>query len=314
MARLERLVNLTSALLAADRPLTAEELRERVPGYPADKPSFRRQFERDKEALRELGLPLHLVAVANESQTAYRVNPDELYLRDPGLASDELAALHLASRMVRMKGMPDAELAAWKLGVSEDDAAATVRLVDGPERSAEQAAAELPAGDALAAIFGAIAGGRAVSFGYREAQRHCVPRRLSFRNGHWYVAGYDQGREAERSFRIDRIVGQVVVGDQIDPPQLNRASVGFDRPWELGDGEAITVRVRIDAPQAPWTVTHLGPTVAVESHPDASITITLSVRNVDALRSFVLGFLDHAVVVEPTEMRSAVLDWVRTAL
>ena len=67
MARLERLVNLSAALLAADRALTAEELRERVPGYPDEKSSFRRQFERDKDALRELGIPLQTVTLRNPS-------------------------------------------------------------------------------------------------------------------------------------------------------------------------------------------------------------------------------------------------------
>ena len=54
--RLERLVNLTATLLDTRRPLTLDELSERVePRYPEDKTSRRRQFERDKETLRELG-------------------------------------------------------------------------------------------------------------------------------------------------------------------------------------------------------------------------------------------------------------------
>ena len=58
--RLERLVNLTATLLDTRRPLTLDELAERVePRYPDDKTSRRRQFERDKETLRELGVPDH---------------------------------------------------------------------------------------------------------------------------------------------------------------------------------------------------------------------------------------------------------------
>ena len=107
MSRIERLVNLTAALLATERALTAEELRDRVPGYPEDKASFRRQFERDKDALRELGLPLLLESqrMGSEEQSAYRIDPDRYYLRDPGLTPDELSALHLASRMVRVEGL-----------------------------------------------------------------------------------------------------------------------------------------------------------------------------------------------------------------
>ena len=44
MDKLERLLNLTAALLHADRPLTADDLRDRVGGYPDAKASFRRAF------------------------------------------------------------------------------------------------------------------------------------------------------------------------------------------------------------------------------------------------------------------------------
>src|SRR5687768_14446799 len=58
MDRLERLINLAAELLAADRALTRDELRERLGVYPTDDASFRRAFERDKEALRSMGMPL----------------------------------------------------------------------------------------------------------------------------------------------------------------------------------------------------------------------------------------------------------------
>ena len=57
--RLERLLNLTATLLDTRRPLTLDELAERVePRDPEDKTACRRQFERDKETLRELGVPI----------------------------------------------------------------------------------------------------------------------------------------------------------------------------------------------------------------------------------------------------------------
>ena len=57
-SKLERLLNLTAALLDTPRPLTAEQLRQRVPGYPSDAVAFHRAFERDTDDLRELGIPL----------------------------------------------------------------------------------------------------------------------------------------------------------------------------------------------------------------------------------------------------------------
>ena len=40
MSRLERLINLTAALLHTDRLLTADELHQRVPGYADDRNTF----------------------------------------------------------------------------------------------------------------------------------------------------------------------------------------------------------------------------------------------------------------------------------
>ena len=53
-AKVERLLNLSAALLAAERPLSAQDIARRVPGYPEDQASFRRAFERDKDDLRHL--------------------------------------------------------------------------------------------------------------------------------------------------------------------------------------------------------------------------------------------------------------------
>ena len=63
MDKLERLLNLTAALLHAEIPLTAEELRDRVGGYPDTKATFRRAFERDKDDLRSMGMPLRVEPV-----------------------------------------------------------------------------------------------------------------------------------------------------------------------------------------------------------------------------------------------------------
>ena len=56
--KLERLMNLVAVLLDTMRPLSADELRELVGGYPEGGPTFHRAFERDKEDLREMGVPL----------------------------------------------------------------------------------------------------------------------------------------------------------------------------------------------------------------------------------------------------------------
>lgn len=105
--RLERLLNLTAALLTATTPLTAADLAVRVPGYPdpaSARDSFHRAFERDKAALREMGIPLRVLEVpgTDPPEAGYLIRREDYALSDPGLDPDEVAALQLALAAVRL--------------------------------------------------------------------------------------------------------------------------------------------------------------------------------------------------------------------
>ena len=73
----------------------------------------------------------------------------------------------------------------------------------------------------------------------------------------------------------------------------------------------MTARVRIDADQAGWAVDHVGDERVVDRADDGRVVIELVVTNRDAFRSFVLGFLDHAEVLEPAELRAELVEWLR---
>ena len=103
--RLERLTNLVAVLLETRRPLTLEEIVERVPGYPPERESHRRQFERDKATLREIGVPISLEAPhAFEQEMGYRIDRRDYELPALDLTDDERVALHLAVTAVRLEG------------------------------------------------------------------------------------------------------------------------------------------------------------------------------------------------------------------
>lgn len=300
MNRLERLINLTAALLDADRPLTAEELRRRVPGYAEDKAAFRRAFERDKETLRDLGVPVAVEAIPGSTPPAegYRVPKEAYYLPDPGLADDELAALHLAATAVRVD-VANGVQALWKLGGEVAEA--------GPA----PAVAALPVTPHLVTIFGAISTRRTLAFGYRGRGRRVDPHRLSFRNGHWYLAAFDIDAGDDRVFRLDRIEPPIEPGE---PGSARTAWSGQNRPdpppWELGSEPAVTGRLLVDAEQAGWAEGHAGAANVEERRPDGSVVLAMRVTNRDAFRSFVLGFLDHAEVLGPPELREDLAAWL----
>ena len=61
--KLERTLNLLAELLNSEIPKSASELKNRVGMYPDDLAAFRRTFDRDKNALRDMGIPLELAPV-----------------------------------------------------------------------------------------------------------------------------------------------------------------------------------------------------------------------------------------------------------
>lgn len=316
MHRLERLINLVAALLHADRPLTAEELRNRLPGYAEDHGTFRRAFERDKEALRDLGIPVVLEPVDDATQpgvVGYRIPKEAYYLQDPGLAPDELAALHLAASAVRLEGGSGVE-ALWKLGgeLAEQGPSGPLSGFAGPTMTTgpSPAVAALPTTAHLGPAFAAISARRRIAFAYRGRKRRVDPWRLSFRNGHWYLAGHDHDAGDERMFRLDRVESDVeVTGDEgafERPPHAGAQPP----PWEMGTEEALPARLLVDAGQAAWAAAHVGPEAVEAWRPDGSVVLAVRVTNRDAFRSFVLGFLDHAEVLGPPELRAEMVDWL----
>jgi len=293
MDKLERLLKLTAALLHAEIPLTAEELRDRVGGYPDTKATFRRAFERDKDDLRSMGMPLRVEPVpgVDPPVDGYRLDRDEYAGTELAFEADELAALHLATSLVQLDGD---DTALVKLGAAGGDAPA-------------DSVGRVPFNDTLATMIGAAVDRKALSFTYNDVERIVEPWKLSFTRGHWYLSGFDRLREDQRLYRVDRIKDGVSlsgpakapVGDVNEPIDL--------RGWELGDGPVIKATILVDADQAAFARHILGEVV---DRPDGSVTATLDVRNIDAFRSFVLSFLEHAEILEPAELRADFVEWL----
>jgi proteasome accessory factor B len=299
--KLERLLNLTALLLDARRPLTAEQIQRQLE-YPEDLVAFRRAFERDKDELRTMGIPLRVEKVPGvlPEVDGYRIPREEYALRDPGLSTEELAALHLAASAVQVEGLPATE-GLLKLGGLVTDGAHDLGVHVAP----------LPADPNLARLFGAVSSRTPVRLRYHDEERTIDPYRLEFQRGRWYLTGYDHLRDEERNYRLDRIEGEVVLTDApaFDPPTT--AVPGRARgTWELGAEEPVRARVRIDGPQAGWAVQHVGPDHVVGEEPDGSVVVELPVTNRAAFRSFVLSFLEHAEVLEPAELRDDLIAWL----
>lgn len=297
MDRLERLINLVAALKAAERPLTRLELQERVPGYPeGNDASARRAFERDKDTLRGMGIPISTEPLDTEHglTDGYRIRAEDYELPDAGLDPDELAAVHLAISAVHLDGA-EGTAALWKLG---------------GEAPAEGAEIAMEGGQQLALLFAAVGARQVVRFRYRGETRTVDPWRIAYRNGRWYLSGRDHDRDDERQFRLDRLEDAAVVGPASAFERPARPSARPAQPWEIGDEEAVTARLLVDADQFDWAARFLGERRVVQRLDDGSGVFELIVRNREAFRSMVLTFLDHAELLEPDELRADLIAWL----
>ncbi len=300
--KVTRLLALLQVLLDAPTPLTARQLRARVAGYSDDDDAFRRTFERDKKELGEmLGHPVRPETVPGSDPPidGYRLRPDDAYLADPGLTIEERRALVVAASAVRLAGIdPSGGVTKLGAGVADDARGGAVPT-------------ELPVDEAVVSLFQAVAERRAAEFRYREEDRLVHPLRLRFTKGRWYLNAWDTGRQAERQFRLDRLGGAVRTGD---PGGFEARPVtavdALDEPWAMGEGPTTEVRVRIDAVRAD-AARRAAPGAPVEEEADGAVVLALGVRSLDALVSFVLGFLDEAEVLSPPQVRDHLVTVLR---
>ena len=302
--RLSRLLNLYALLTETTRPLTARQIRQQLDADPGQSDAaFHRSFERDKEELRALGVELRVEEVITDAdipEQGYFVPRSARSLQVPDLEADEAAALQLAVSLVRLDGA-DAAAGLWKVGA-----------VGGPDDGGDrEGIAALPAHPQLGALFTAVAERRTARFAYRDELRTVDPYRLDFARGRWYLLAYDHDRAAERWFRLDRMTGTPVLGttDSFRPPSTGVPGSVPD-PWSLPVDEPVTARVAVDAVVAPIVRSLLGEDAVVDEDDDGAIVVELEVSHRDGFRSFVLGFLEHAEVLSPPDLRAAIVQWL----
>lgn len=303
----ERLVNLVICLLASRTFVTKERLRRVLEPYrncPTDE-AFERMFERDKEELRELGIPLEVGSADAyfDDEVGYRIAPGEYALPELRLEPDEAQALGQATRFWHQATLAQAASSALlKLkaaGVEVGPAS--------PVGIEPRVRAEAPAFEPL---LEAVYERQVVRFSYRRGDgevrvREVEPWTIDSWRGRWYLAGYDLGREDERIFRLDRIAGPVLltgkapaepIPDQLDVRSRVAAFAG--RP-EADLGTA-TVRVR----KGTCFPLRRG-AGAIEEGGDGWDVLVLTYR--DGFEGYLAEFGADAVVLEPASLREAVV-------
>jgi proteasome accessory factor B len=329
-------MDLVTALLARKYGATLDELRDLVPGYSrGSSDTVRRAFERDKDELRALGIPIDTVGALGEAETRYLIGADRFYLPYLGVVTprglkaprrvdrygyralascnftdDEFALLADAAARVAECGDPtladDVAHALRKLAL--DVRPLTLAATPGIALQTPLAAAD-PA--MLASLGEALLARKQVTFTYygierdETEQRVVLPYGLAFTSGHWYLHALDPSRGAVRRFRVSRMQ-RVVVNRRNPGSQDYEIPVDFrlaDRAvpvpaWALGDESLVVVEVRFGPRNgAVRAARALGS--AVRGAPDIT---RFRVRRREVFLRWLLGLGGDAVPVSPPDI------------
>jgi len=310
----ERLVNLIALLLETRRPLTPEEIRKKIPGYGGTDVAFRRMFERDKEELRDIGLPLEKVGTdVWEAEEGYLIRKERATLPELDLSTDECAALLLAAQAWQGQAIPgDPERALMKLSLASKGAATGSGEARWIRASVD---ASQPT---LGPLFEAIERRKRVTFRYKsrsggEAQERSVDPYALRHRGAWYLAGFDHLREEIRHFKLARIDGKVSIAGGKEPDFTPPADISADvprGPWAIESAEVARVAF---APDPAWWVERRTGARREAEREDGWVEMTFPLSDREMFCSWILGFSSDAVVLAPEDLREMVVSRLELA-
>ncbi|WP_106298436.1 helix-turn-helix transcriptional regulator [Knoellia remsis] len=314
-AKTERLLNLVLVLLYTRRPLSKAQIRGLVPQYgeTASIDAFDRMFERDKDELRALGVPLvtEEIDAFHEDEPGYRIHQRDYALPDIDFAPDELAVLGLASRSWAQASMAGpAAQALRKLraaGVERDEDA--LIGIEPRLRTTEPA---------FEATKDAVLTRTPVTFDYRRPEssesttRRVQPWSLVQWHGRWYLTGHDLDREAPRVFRLSRVDGAVKrtgKAGSFEVPADHEPRVMVESSAPAGEARPARLLVR------PGAAYSLRRRASATQETDSGWTeVTVDFRDVDGFAEEVAGHGDDVQVLGPEELGERVRMLLRAVL
>ncbi|MGE0708824.1 MAG: helix-turn-helix transcriptional regulator [Planctomycetota bacterium] len=348
----ERILNLISVLLRADKPVPVADILGRVTGYDDDatRDSLMRRFERDKKVLRDIGIPIEHANPGAFGQEGYSISRRDYFLDDElQLPPESGQLLRTLFAMAHVDGgdlSADLRSALVKLGFLVDDEDAEEAAPAEATETLEPAAPQV--GSNLERLSEAVLLRQRVRFRYHSLYRNeeydvqVDPYGLGFsgqawHRGAWYLVGHSHLRGALRVFKVRRIRGEVrLVGktDAFTPPADFRVRdhVGKAR-WEWRElaaalaganaaperGEPYQALVGFD----PAMVTEVRsraasarPVAATEvpgARPDLSY-LAFSVLQPRPLLRFLLRFVPRVHVAHPPELADGLRELAREVL
>jgi len=314
----ERLFSLVLALLATDTGLTKNEILSTVQGYrqkfqhSGDNSNLERQFERDKDDIRDLGVPIETVEspgqAGNNQNLRYRIPRGDYELpSDIAFSPEETTLLNLAA-MVWREGSLSGESRRAIIKLRSLGVTTTEPVLGYAPRVRVRDAAFEPLSAALEKHL-------IVQFAYLKPGegeprlRTVAPLALVQHQGRWHLYADEPESGSTKTFLLRRIVSAITTTSKSFPPpaadQSERALAGLEEVWRRHTA-VVEVEPGSDA------ATRLGKrrgTVAA-----ASGALELHYSDANILADELASFGPEVLVLSPPELRDAVRDrLLRTA-
>lgn len=324
--KLVRQLSLIAFLMAQQRPVTADEIHESVEGYGGmSEQAFLRRFYSDRGDIEAMGIRLSVERPGDDpfQGDLYALPPENYYLPPIDFDERELSALQTCLYVLegQFAYAEPLRLALQHLTLGrpsplDDQAARTVAVnLLGPDHSAEVATH-------LSKIESAIGRRKTIRFTYYTigrdelSEREVDPYSLLYAAGRWYMVGFSRERQDMRVFRLSRIRGRITFKTRAEhdfpPPRDFDLSRYRDRaPWQFEDGEDVA-RIALSPVIAWWVDQMFGTYGTSEASADGSAVYETPYGNRRELVTWILSLGAEAEVLEPADLRAAVISSLET--
>ena len=361
ISKTQRWLDLIACLVGRKVPVEVDQIMEAVPAYAekyseADekaRQTVRRMFERDKDELKKLGIPIETVDLTinygTEAVKAYRLSNRDFYLPYLKLMSEETPGAPIAPPA----GHGQLHLSAPHVGIVHDALSHVSWLPSSPlKREADSALRKLtfdlsdslrqpdfapvlyldrPGAEEIRTrvrtLSDALLARKQVRFTYHgivsgeDTERDVAPYGLLFQRGHWYLIGHDATREAVRVFRIGRMeepranTKAPKKPDYEIPGDFSLEEYRDRDAWELGseDDKTLEARVLFEFPTSLWADRN-GYGALEEEMPNGSQVRSFQVRQVSPFLRWILSLEGRARIAGPTVLAAGLRSLAREVL
>lgn len=302
----ERLVNLVIALLATRRSLTKSEIFRTIDGYEGNEESMERMFERDKDELRSLGIEIEVSGLDPlfDDELGYRIKPENFAMDAKGYSAIQIAYMSLGAQLWKDASLNQpSQRALRKLS----SLSSTFNLADIPA----VAPLTLNAPSFLGEVITAISERRAIEFFYLDAELNSKKRNVNvysyFSNkGFWYFHGLDVDKNESRTFRCDRIMGDLFVAKKSQSFEIPNDSQGLTIFIDTPAKDQAVLRIRIGHGSQ---LRNIARSIKAEGEHEL---LEIEYQSESEILALILWHLDDVEVVAPEPLKLKVIGSLRS--